>query len=884
MKPVHLILCLLITNVVLAFSLTTRVSAAEPVSDFFSQTWERTDRPVANGAVSRTWMWGDSAFSVPMRERYGGSYLPNAPSFPNQRFVQYFDKSRMEITNPGADPTSPWYVTNGLLVMELITGRMQVSDIEFQDRLPATVNVAGDYDDPLGPTYASFSSHLNDGAEEQETTLTRVIHRDGTTSDDDAFAAYSVPTTSYVPETGHWIAGPFWDFMNSTGTVYESGTYTTAPLFLDPFYATGFPVTDAFWANVKVADAYTDVLIQCFERRCLTYTPANDPAWRVEAGNVGQHYYSWRYGWGLAVGSGDYEIVRSFGNQNIPGTPKGVAYAPDDTIVVADQAAGQLLRFDGDGRLTQRIGEAGIGNDQFFSPLGVAVDDAGSIYATDEGSGRVLKFGRDGRFLRSWGPDGSGHGDYFYPAGIAVSSDGRIYVSDASSLSIRIFDAQGNLLSRWDDISTHDDSFGHPHAIAIASDGSVFVNIATVQDDHNRIDHYTHDGSYLGSWDIPIGSSTSIAVDAAGIVFVPDALREQVLRFTSDGTELPAWPLPSPSEDASTLDLGGIVSSDAGRLYITDSSSHRVMVLDADGELAAEWSQQGLLRPVGIVANADGSYFVGDADKSTIVQFDASGVDIAEFGQTVINAITDLALTANGDLLVLDDWFSTIHRFNQQGEYQSTIDLTESLGVPESEFLPVALTADPSSGEIFVLTEGIYHPAHGRTSRVYRYAADGSFITSWIVSRPRDKDPEPSGYGIDFLNGQIFVTSDTVGLAVYPVDGSESTEIPGFSAAAIAAGDDGTLWLNRNVHTPTGDIEFHLQQIDLTDGTILRDWSLEGVVTSITIDHTSDHLLITRVHDPGILVYAQNTGDASSSIYAEQHHDRAQASTSGSNE
>jgi hypothetical protein len=28
------------------------------------------------------------------------------------------------------------------------------------------------------------------------------------------------------------------------------------------------------------------VLIQCFERRCLTYTPANAPGWQVEMGNV----------------------------------------------------------------------------------------------------------------------------------------------------------------------------------------------------------------------------------------------------------------------------------------------------------------------------------------------------------------------------------------------------------------------------------------------------------------------------------------------------------------------------------------------------------------------------------------------------------------------
>jgi len=36
--------------------------------------------------------------------------------------------------------------------------------------------------------------------------------------------------------------------------------------------------------------------VQVFERRVLTYTPGNPPGWDVEAGNVGLHYYEWRYG------------------------------------------------------------------------------------------------------------------------------------------------------------------------------------------------------------------------------------------------------------------------------------------------------------------------------------------------------------------------------------------------------------------------------------------------------------------------------------------------------------------------------------------------------------------------------------------------------------
>ena len=37
------------------------------------------------------------------------------------------------------------------------------------------------------------------------------------------------------------------------------------------------------------------MLVQVFERRVLSYNPANPQAFRVEMGNVGQHYFAWRY-------------------------------------------------------------------------------------------------------------------------------------------------------------------------------------------------------------------------------------------------------------------------------------------------------------------------------------------------------------------------------------------------------------------------------------------------------------------------------------------------------------------------------------------------------------------------------------------------------------
>ena len=99
-----------------------------------------------------------------------------------------------------------------------------------------------------------------------------------------------------VPGIDHTIAGPFWDFMNSSGPVWEDGQITNDLLFPNPFYATGLPITEAYWATRPVGGTSVDVLWQCFERRCLTYTPGNSEGFQVEAGNVGQHYWTWRYG------------------------------------------------------------------------------------------------------------------------------------------------------------------------------------------------------------------------------------------------------------------------------------------------------------------------------------------------------------------------------------------------------------------------------------------------------------------------------------------------------------------------------------------------------------------------------------------------------------
>ncbi len=265
--------------------------------DAMRNVWQRTDQPVAGGASGlrpRSWIWGPQPISGAMREPY-------AQSPGGSRLVQYFDKSRMEINNPDA-PRNQWYVTNGLLVVEMLTGRMQLGDAQFEDRAPANEAVAGDPAtvNPNAPTYATLRSvafpvNQNRAPDQTGQVVTAFLNRDGTVVDRPDLARYDVRIGRYEATLGHNIPQVFLDYFAQQGVVLENGRYVNRQI-IDWLFVMGLPISEPYWARVKVGGVEKDVLMQAFERRVLTYTPDNDPNWRVEMGNVGQHYVRWRYG------------------------------------------------------------------------------------------------------------------------------------------------------------------------------------------------------------------------------------------------------------------------------------------------------------------------------------------------------------------------------------------------------------------------------------------------------------------------------------------------------------------------------------------------------------------------------------------------------------
>ncbi len=183
-----------------------------------------------------------------------------------KRFVQYFDKGRMELTNG--------QVTSGLLAKEMVTGQVQVGDSAFIPLTPADIPVAGD---PAGQgaTFLDvYGARAEVLAEVPPATGGKVhiflYNHKSTTYDD-----HRLLTTGYDDATKHNIYVRFVDYRNKAG-----------------LSTIGYAISEPFFTLADVGGEQTLVLVQIFERRTLTDTRNG----AVEMGNVGRQYFAWRNG------------------------------------------------------------------------------------------------------------------------------------------------------------------------------------------------------------------------------------------------------------------------------------------------------------------------------------------------------------------------------------------------------------------------------------------------------------------------------------------------------------------------------------------------------------------------------------------------------------
>ncbi|NWF71339.1 MAG: hypothetical protein HXY40_19840 [Chloroflexi bacterium] len=330
-----------------------------------------------------------------------------------------------------------------------------------------------------------------------------------------------------------------------------------------------------------------------------------------------------------------------------------VLYFANDGDTTADRVYGQfgnlnsyIVNFDG-------VGGSGLPSaDNLNFPVGLALAPDGGLYVTDRENHRVLYFAADGdttadRVYGQFGsfttnpPNNDGIGGNGLPSadtigvfslGVLAAADGALYVSDSSNHRVlyfapggdttadRVYGQLGSFSSGAENngSTASADTLNFPRGLALDSSGGLYVAdrenhrvLYFANDGDTTADRvYGHNGSFIsvvanddgtGNSGAPSASSfnqpPSVALDAAGGLYVADRDNHRVLYFANDGDTSADWVFGqygsftssvanndgsgttgTPSNQSLNRPQFVAVAAD-GSLYISDTGNNRVLVL-----------------------------------------------------------------------------------------------------------------------------------------------------------------------------------------------------------------------------------------------------------------------------------------------------------------
>ncbi|HEY59336.1 MAG TPA: TIGR03663 family protein [Anaerolineae bacterium] len=283
------------------------------------------------------------------------------------------------------------------------------------------------------------------------------------------------------------------------------------------------------------------------------------------------------------------------GGGNTPGeldTPRGIAFATDGSIYVADSKNHRIQHFSESGELLHTwgsfasIAEGNAPGGTFYEPWDIAIGPAGNIYVTDTWNHRIQKFTSNGKFIKMWGyfAQGVSPKGFWGPRGITINKDGLIFVTDTGNKRIVVFDKDGNDVTQFGTGGLDLGQFDEPVGLAFDQNGYLYTadtwnrRVQVFQPSPEGIEY-----SAIASWDIDgwygqsLNNKPFLTIGPTGNVLVTDPESSRILEFSSSGEFLRGWEILSLSEDiiSQPVDLVFDIHDD---LWVSDASSNMILI------------------------------------------------------------------------------------------------------------------------------------------------------------------------------------------------------------------------------------------------------------------------------------------------------------------
>lgn len=197
----------------------------------------------------------------------------------------------------------------------------------------------------------------------------------------------------------------------------------------------------------------------------------------------------------------------------------------------------------------------------------------------------------------------------------------------------------------------------------------------------------------------PLVSPVGLAAGASGEIYVTDSARAQVFVVRPDGRAAEPLALAAPLRQPT----GIAFDPTTRRLYIVDTGTHRILVFDAAGSLAASVGERGtgdgqFNYPTLLWRDAAGRLYVTDSLNFRVQIFDGDGRLVGTFGRQG-DGSGDLARHKGvatdrfGHVYVVDSLFHAVQIFDAAGRFLLSVG---AIGNGPGEFwLPIGVFVTP---------------------------------------------------------------------------------------------------------------------------------------------------------------------------------------------
>lgn len=162
-------------------------------------------------------------------------------------------------------------------------------------------------------------------------------------------------------------------------------------------------------------------------------------------------------------------------------------------------------------------------------------------------------------------------------------------------------------------------------------------------------------------------------------LFVPSSRGDRIAVVNEsgliEGSIIPALPA-----GQNPISIGGIALSGIGRIWLSDSANHRVILLNNRGEFelvigqgVASAGEEGFDTPTGLAVDEDGNIYVSDTGNAVIKKYSPLGLPLQTIGEGNLEEPRGVTIDETGQILVSDAAARQVALFAPGGTYLGSI-------------------------------------------------------------------------------------------------------------------------------------------------------------------------------------------------------------------